>query len=452
MTTARLQREDGAALVTAVVLMAVMLGLALATLALSDTGGQRALEQRQRDSSLNLAEGVLQSQGFALAVNWPGSAGAQTMVPASCDHTSVSNLCPTPSTLAAAQNTANPAAANFSNLDVSSRVTWTARIRDNGGPLAGAYTRASADLPQSGTNLVTGQSYSCPAMCRWDANGDRQLWVEARTEVKNRPRDVVALLKLEQVLEATPQTAVTAGGINIGNNGNKIMIFANGSQVVVRCNVSASNCAMYQNGQIQPAPTTADAPPLMTAAQLARFKQRAITDGRYFAGCPDDDISGAVVWVENCSSGTLNNSIATQPCNPAAPPQPGGGGNGLAQSCVNQYSRPGILIWHCGSMRMTGQWTYVGLIYAVNDSDGTCPGGPRGNGNCNVNVNDNANVVSMTGGFGVWGVLAIDGKGCLYAGSNAIQVQYDPNVFQAVASYGTVGLVQNTWRELPPGV
>ena len=52
--------------------------------------------------------------------------------------------------------------------------------------------------------------------------------------------------------------------------------------------------------------------------------------------------------------------------------------------------------------------------------------------------------------LGILGALLIDGTGCLYAGSNGLQVQFDPNVFGAVASYGTVGLVQDTWRELIP--
>ena len=34
--------------------------------------------------------------------------------------------------------------------------------------------------------------------------------------------------------------------------------------------------------------------------------------------------------------------------------------------------------------------------------------------------------------------------------AEVIQVTFDPSVFNAVESYGTVGLVQNTWRELNP--
>jgi hypothetical protein len=69
---------------------------------------------------------------------------------------------------------------------------------------------------------------------------------------------------------------------------------------------------------------------------------------------------------------------------------------------------------------------------------------------CNGNKHAVANVFATTGGFGVWGAIAIDGYGCLLASANGIQVQYDSNVFNAVASYGTVGLVQDTWRELSP--
>ncbi len=44
----------------------------------------------------------------------------------------------------------------------------------------------------------------------------------------------------------------------------------------------------------------------------------------------------------------------------------------------------------------------------------------------------------------------VDGNACLKLGSNGLQVKFDPRVFNAVESYGTVGLVQNTWRELDP--
>jgi hypothetical protein len=80
---------------------------------------------------------------------------------------------------------------------------------------------------------------------------------------------------------------------------------------------------------------------------------------------------------------------------------------------------------------------------------------PRGNNpvSCPGNPNtgpSSPNVFVSTGGFGVWGAVAIDGTGCLHASSNGLQIYYDANIWNAVASYGTVGLVQDTWRELVP--
>jgi Tfp pilus assembly protein PilX len=449
MNRQTLSSEDGWVMMTAVICLGLMLTVVLASFSLVDTSQSNSRKQRERETSLNVAEGALYAQGFTLAQGWPGHVGALTNIPATCTQTSTDALCPTPAMLTATGSSITTQ--SFTNIDAKSGTTWSTRVRDNGGPLAAAYVPADADATQTGTSILSGLSYTCSAPCRWDANGDKQLWVQARAVVRGRPRSVVALMKLERVLEATPETAVTAGGINIGNNGQKIMVYAPGSQVVVRCNIQAAGCVLSSPGQIYPAPISNNAPPLMTSAQLARFRQRAITDGKFYAGCPPNDVSGNVVWVEACALGTLDRSLVTYPCNPAAPPRPYGGGTGLPQQCVNQATSPGILIWHCGRMSLSGGTTFAGIIYAVNNSDGTCPASlpQAGSPNCTGNVNNPDNVVSMTGGFGIWGVLAIDGPGCLFAGSDGVQVQFDPNVFSTVASYGTVGLVQNTWRELP---
>ena len=54
----------------------------------------------------------------------------------------------------------------------------------------------------------------------------------------------------------------------------------------------------------------------------------------------------------------------------------------------------------------------------------------------------------------VFGGIAIDGAGRLVAGQasgNRATFTYVANAFNALATYGTTGLVQNTWRELPAG-
>ena len=224
----------------------------------------------------------------------------------------------------------------------------------------------------------------------------------------------------------------------------------------VRCaNPAQSSCADYQSGQIKPGAPLSDttAPNLMSPDQLQRFKQRAIIDGKYFSGCPGQngqgyDLSGQVVWVEGClSPPNLTSVIPTTTCSAALPA-------GLDKDCVNTETAPGLLIWHCGLADMAGGWTYRGLLYVVNNSDGTCAATmpARGDGTCSSSPSlDNArDAITTNGGFGVWGVVAVDGNACLKLGSNGIQVSYDGSIFDAVESYGTVGLVQNTWRELNP--
>ena len=189
----------------------------------------------------------------------------------------------------------------------------------------------------------------------------------------------------------------------------------------------------------------------MTPAQLQRFKSRAITDGRYYPGCPTKnannkyDFSGKVVWIEGCTNPpNLTNQVETVTC---APPQRHG------DEVHEPRGRPGLrhlALRSCGH----GRWLHPPRHpLPVNNSDGTCPAGlgARGDGKCVGNsVDDTRDVLTTNGGFAVWGALAVDGDGCMKIGSNGLQVRFDANVFDSSQSYGTVGLVQNTWRELRP--
>ena len=446
------KQEDGWILITSIVLMTLMLLIALASMSIVDTQQKRTGDQRQRESSLNLAEGVLYAQGFQLARHWPGTLA--TSVPNDCSSATAGTYCPV-----AAQ-----VQQNSDNIDTRTATTWTSAVRDNGGNLAAAFQSTYMNAAQSGTNAA-GQAYTCAAPCRWDANGDRKLWVVSTSIVRGKQRSVVATLKLEKLAESTPRAAVTAGGINTVNNGNQVKIYAVGSNVVVRCNPSQSQCVTDQGG-ISPAAVQGTPPNMMTPLQLERFKQRAISDGTYYNGCSaiktngsgDFDLAGAVVFVDNCDArgASAKGSLAMSTCVDTLPPKPAGGGNGLAAPCINTKAVPGLLIWHCGGLQLTGNGngTFIGIMYFVNNSDGTCtsPTGTIGSNppDCSGNKNSVNNVFTSSGGFGVWGAVSIDGNGCLYAGSNGMQVQYDYNVFNSVASYGTVGLVQDTWRELTP--
>jgi hypothetical protein len=432
-------REDGWVLVSAIVLMAIMLTVGLASYAFVDTGQKRSRESRERESSLSLAEAALYAQGFALTRNWPNPSkqlGADCTSSVAVSGTTL--FCPDRDTLARGSSGNGPVA-QLANVDLNGNATWTTKVRDNYGGLKAAYDPAVAD------GTLTEGTVSCPQTpCRMDFNGDRQLWVYAKAMVRGRPRSIVARLKLEQLRESVPQAGVVAGALDVTNNGNKLMVDGTGSTIVVRCTpLTSASCMSYDSGkgQLTPAPSsTPSQPNFMTPAQLERFKARAKADGTYFAGCPTDaaQLTGAVVWVEACSTSYANIGPYSTPCVVPA---------GLTANCINPTTKPGLLIWHCGTLRFTAQSTFYGIVYMVNNSDGKCTNGfTAKSGGCPTGW-----IYETGGGAATLGALVADGGGCVLIGSNSVNVKYDANVFNSVTSYGTVGLVQNTWRELKAG-
>jgi hypothetical protein len=338
-------------------------------------------------------------------------------MPASCTSASTQALCPNPNTLAAA-NSSTPASANFTGVDVTSDVTWTTHIRDNGGPIADAFVYSQVDAAQTGTNVKTGAAYTCASPCTWDANGDLKLWVQARAVVHGGIRNVVALLKREQFSEAFPRNGVTAGSFETTNQGNKTIIDATGSQVVVRCTSTAAACTDYNAGkdQVLPAAIVRDpaTPPAMTAAQISRFMAvaKSASPSTYYTSCPAS-LTGTVVFIDLPSSAT-----ACSDSNNAT---------------YNSSTDPGIVIMPRGTLSMKG--SLYGIVYMANEQNSSGP------------------VLTMQANSEVFGGVAIDGPGRLVAGQASgprPTITYVPNAFNSLASFGTTGLVQNTWRELPP--
>jgi type II secretory pathway pseudopilin PulG len=409
-----LRTEDGSILVVAIVLMSIMLSIALSSFAFVDGQQRRATEQRQRETSLNLAEGVIYAQGFALARSWPGNAAAGAAMPTVCKSSLVVTPCPDPRTLAAANST-TPASANFTNADALENVTWATRIRDNGGPLADAFDVTQMDAAQT-TGAVT-----CPGPCKWDANGDLKMWVQAQAVVRGRPRNLVALLKREEFAESFgSNNAVTAGSFETTNSGNKTIIDVTGSQVVVRCAPVGPGCTDYETSkcQVQPAPISIPSTPrAMSAIQLERFKAAAqsANPSTYYTSCPAS-YAGRVVFVDLPSATNCTDV------------------NGAT---YNSAANPGVLVMARGTMSMKS--TYYGLVYMVN-----------GPGN---EAHLSSTVLTVAANGEIIGGLAIDSAGKLLAGQAShtrASIVFDPNAFNSLVSFGTTGLVQNTWRELTP--
>ena len=183
MRISTIKDERGFAMVTAIVLMALMFGMGLVALRAADSNSHRTREQRVRESTLALDEGVLYAQSLVLATKWPN---AVNPYPASCISGTVSDKCPNAATLGGTGDT------NFANVDQKANSAWKTKVRDNGGALRNAYNPLQADLAQTTTGIGT-----CAAPCTYDFNRDNEIWVQAQSTVRGKKRNVVARMRLD---------------------------------------------------------------------------------------------------------------------------------------------------------------------------------------------------------------------------------------------------------------
>ena len=230
---------------------------------------------------------------------------------------------------------------------------------------------------------------------------------------------IVALVEVQRVDSSLlfSHNAITSGWFRTTNNGNKVIVDTQGTSaqpapVAVRCLLRIPSCLGYQTGKGQISPDTTETAyaggNALTADRLDTLRTRAIADGTYHAsGCPANP-SGAVVVIENgdCS---YNNS---------------------AGPCCNSAAAPGVLAIVNGTLSLTGNTVYHGVVYMANQQ------------------NSPGVVLSLNGTAGIYGAVAVDGPGGLLAGSSGVNISFARSVFNSVVGYGTAGVIQNTWREL----
>jgi Tfp pilus assembly protein PilX len=406
----RLAREEGGwALVTAIVLMTLMATFALATSATVDNQQKQSAVGRQRETAFNLGEAALNAQIYALTTHWTGPGGAintAVAAPQSCTPASSDNRCPNASALSAL----------FSSADTDTGSTWKTMVRDNSG-VTGAASFWS-------DTMIT-------AAPRYDANGDGKVWVRASGVSRGHSRAMVALVRTEQQPESLPHDTLLAGRVSISNNGNKVIIDTKGNQatsgaVTVRCTPQASesqtclghslgNGANAQsqltsllNTQIYPNVSTtgyAGGSGLAPDA-LERLRLSAIANGTYYTSCPTS-LTGALVWIDTTNTCSYTGNVV-----------------------YNASGAAGVVIMARGTLSIAGTVQFYGVIYHANmDNSTTWP-------------------VQLGGNAQVFGGVLIDGNAGLVAGSSKTNVVFDDSAFAAVRSYGTAGLIQNTWREI----
>ena len=409
MTKLRLQREDGVALMTAMLVMTMMLLFGFAILTNVDSQRSDSRRERERESSFQLSEGVLNAQIFQLSTRWPssttGSGGASVVYPASCTQTDIAQDCPSITALIG----------SFNNVDqANGNESWITNVRDNGGTAPDFYSDA----------LITSQP-------TFDQNNDGFLWVRSSAVVRGHRRTLVALVKAEKTTLNFPKHTLSAGFFTTTNSGNKTIIDNDGEsdefvpgEVYVRCtfpggSLPAAGCADYQanKGQVSPNRVFSDPsmPPAVTPEALETLRSSAKADGNYYAtGCPPSlqgDVAGEMVFIEN----------------------PGGTCNYNANSNFNTFAKPGYVVMAKGKLLINGGATFYGVIYHANTDDSS------------------GVLVELGGNSEINGAVTIDGPGGMFAGSSKENIIWNPNVFNNLTAFGTAAIVQNTFREIKPG-
>jgi hypothetical protein len=443
--------ESGWVIVVSIVVMSLLLGLGLATLALVDTQQSQGANQRVREDAFNLAEGVLYSQSQILARNWPSD--STVAFPSSCSQGSTSvTLCTDPTTISSSTGATNPIFTATSNGDFTGagNVRWNSYVRDNGdsaGHIVTSYDKNTANglasngvtpAPQAKCSVPitvaqtcssqSGTLSTCTTPCTYDFNGDNQVFVRSEGFVRGHWRRIVALMKLEVKTLKFNGGVLTSGWVTSSNSGNKVVIDAKGSSatasvVTLTCTANTTNCpdpnlTSAGKGQISPTNDYVTGASVLPGLSDTDFSDLLASADRVYddaTGCPGNTVAawtGIVVLnfttAHACDMGTPSNTV------------------------INSAANPGVVVIQSGSLAFPNNTTYYGYIYARNKSNST--------GTC-VDLSGNGQVIG--------GVTADNGCGVIVGGAGN-SIVYDPNAIKGFKSQGTTGLVQSTWRELTP--
>lgn len=410
----RIGSERGSALVIAMFAISMMLMIGLATYSFVDTEQSQANKQSYGESSFRYANAALNEQMFQLGTTWPSTSAKA--YPSSCTSAGAA-AAPCPDATALSQS--------FTTADFGSTATcssgaangWRTYVRDNGGGATSYYDPAVV-----------------PSQPSYDANGDGSVWVRAEATAQCRTRITVALVRLSRVPLPFPRNVLTANWISLRNAGRKVLVDTLGTYaqppsaqpqknaqpggVAARCVNAPTPCVSYDpsKGQIVPDTTVAGAggsSSTLTDDQIDGLRQQAQTavPPSYYGptsplgSCPPS-LTGQLVFVEDLTN-----------C-----PQYRGG---------NSANSPGVLVFMKGTLSMTGNAVFYGIVYAGNRTNLT------------------GAVVSLNGTSAIQGAVVVDGPGGVIVGSSRTNIVFDTRAFSLVQGLANATMVPNTWRQLP---
>jgi type II secretory pathway pseudopilin PulG len=404
--------EDGFALVSAIVLLTVILGLGLALLLFTDSQQKAAGREQASESAFNVAEAALDAQITQVSRDWPALAGSQPYETTGCTaaNSTATNGCPTAASMKIGYPVTSTAACPAAIKDAwgsASTNQWTTYVRDDNPGENVSFFSSSLENEQKG----------------YDLNKDNKLWIRSVGIAQCRVVSLAALVSRQEIALSFPRTVMSANWFTTGNNGNGNEVIVEGEshesgepgEVFMRCEgiANVSECEKYREGQIAHAkvnPPPGAPSPTLSATQLAAFRQAAESLHTYYpaGSCPTGLPSGKPVFVQG-------------PC----------AVSGGKTEVGNSQEHPGFLVIVNGTFELVGQAEFWGTVYAVNE---------QGSSGVVIKVGGNSHLI---------GELVVDGKGGIEAGENHSQnVQYDPRSAIEEKIYAGATPTRNSFRVL----
>jgi Tfp pilus assembly protein PilX len=417
----RAREEEGFALVAAVVLLTVIMGLGMGLLLFTDNQQRASTTEQAGEGAFNVAEAALNSQVGQLSRAWPEKETEaypdtvdNTVVRCTEGTTTTTNGCPTTASLTAGYpNTTSASCSGGTPVDPwGSPATnkWTTYVRDNFEK--NALFNSTVEATQPG----------------YDANGDGKVWVRSVGISRCRLVTVISLISRQLVTLNFPHDAVSGNWFKVTNTGNKVLVNTQGvapnlagqpGEISMRCEGVAGLCEEWDKAKEQVSPDTTKSPavpsPLLSELQLAALRSQAIAAGTFHSptvkGCPNslEEMSGLPAYVEGCGELKLTGGIG------------------------NSTASPGFLVLADGTLELKGNAEFFGVIYARNPT------------------NVAGAVVVLGGTAQVIGAIDVDGKGGIEFGSSKANLVYDPRALNELKSFAGATPTRNTFRILPSG-
>jgi Tfp pilus assembly protein PilX len=422
------RNEEGFAVVTAIVLLTVIMALGLGLLLFTDNQQKASTREQASEAAFNVAEAALNAEVGQLSRKWPyykTVAEAETEMPRVCTASTSpdANDCPSPTDLKLDPNTGSTTCPGTEAWGSSLSNQWTTYVRQDPGesPLF------------SSTEVQSKPSYA-------ESEGGA-LWVRSVGVVQCHPVTVITLVTRQRVSLHVPEDAIAGNWFEVTNKGNKAIVDRQGNApeaapVSMRCegHPSETECEKYDRSKEQVSPQITENPKssatTLTTTQLETLESEAKTYKTFYSPtspyhCPTsmNEFEGptlssetrAPVYVEGCGALKIK-----------------------ANGTANTETNPGFLVLANGTLELSGNSTYYGVIYAAN-----------------LQKSSEA-VVKLQGGTLVVGGIIVDGAGGIEFGSsgnggNPANLTFDSLAIHNLTISAGAASTRNSFRILPTG-